>query len=366
MTFRRGVAHLEESVRGGDALREAYHLPDEEKERLCRSLLAEFGVTQVRPSGDGELIHGCVLPFSDHKDQDLHPTASLNYKKLTYNCLGTCGAGGSLIWFVAICRDTSGEEARRWLADQTGFGSEEQSLSSLLEYFDSVYDRDRKIDQPMPKMNAKVLDPWLVLHPYMTEVRGISEETLMKFRVGYGVIRLRIRGKKYVQSHRIVIPHFWKDDLVGWQTRRLIKDGTPKYKNSPDFPKDRTLYNFDPKQERVVLVESPMNVLSKDHLGHLEATFGARVTDRQMRLISIHHRVVLFMDNDEAGWKATQRLGDFLSSYSIVEVANNPWAADPADMDDETYRGCVEEVIPYALWRPPMELKVWEKEMEIA
>lgn len=353
--FRRGTAGLEKDYRGGSELSSARLLPDDQKEMLARSLLAEFGVTHVRPGGDGELIHGCVLPFSNHTDQDRNPTASLNYKKMVYNCLGSCQAGGSLIWFIGVMRDTSGAEARKWLSDQTSFGDEE-SLSNLLTFFDEVYSRESKVETPMPYLDPKVLDPWLVIHPYMTEVRGVPEETLMKFRVGYGV--LKVGGQ---ESHRIVIPHFWKGKMVGWQSRRLVNDGTPKYQSTPDFPKDRTLYNFDQRATSAVIVESPFSVLSKDHLEpHIEATFGASVTDRQLRQISIHRKVILFMDNDEAGWRATTRMGDYLLRYSQVLVAANPWSADPGDMDDETYLALIEDAIPYELWRPPEQVKEWD------
>lgn len=289
---------------------------------------------------------------------------------LTGNCFG-CGAGGGLLWFLGMCRDEDGEAARKWLEGQTGSGPDEQSLSSLMEYFDAIYEQRRTTVPVIPRMDAKVLDPWLALHPYMTDPkpdgRGISEETLMRFMVGYGEIRTRVTdldlppgADEYIASHRIVIPHFWKGTLVGWQTRRLMNDGTPKYVSSPDFPKETTIYNYEPKRRVVVGVESPMSVLSKAHLTdsgapHIEGTFGAKVTDRQVRLMSMHPKVILFFDNDEAGWNATKQVADRLEGLSDVWVANNPWRADPADLDDAAYLSCIEDPIPYALWRPPAE-----------
>lgn len=357
----RNTSEVDWDRKGGGRF-EAASLPDAEKERLCRSLLAEFGVTEVRRGGPGELIHACVLPFGNHRDQDRNPTASLNFLKLTYNCLGKCNSGGGLLWFIGLMRDTSGEQARKWLVDQTNLGDDEQSLSSLMDYFDEVYSKDRHEETPMPRMNPSILDPWLAIHPYLTEVRGIPEETIMRFRVGYGVIKIRVGPNEFIDSHRIVIPHFWRDTLVGWQTRRLIKDGTPKYHNSPDFPKDRTIYNYDPKAESVVVVESPMSVLSKAHIRPIEATFGANVTNKQMRYLSMHPKVILFCDNDEAGWKMTEQLGEYLERYSSVFVADNPYAADPADMDEDTYLGILNDAIPYALWSKPQELVPWKKE----
>lgn len=282
---------------------------------------------------------------------------------LTGNCLGSCQSGGSLLWFVGLMRGTSDEQARRWLSEQTGL-DDEQTLSSLLEYFDEVYAGKRQEESPMPRMDPKVLEPWLVIHPYLTEIRRIPEDNIVRLKVGYGVIKIRVGPNEFIDSHRIVIPHFWKGTLVGWQTRRLTKDGTPKYHNSPDLPRDRTIYNYDAKAETAVIVESPMSVLSKCHLGpHIEATFGAKVHDKQLRYLAMHKRVTLFMDNDEAGWKATARLGEYLQDYCPVFVADNPYAADPADMDEDTYMGILNDSIPYALWEPPRELEAWESEM---
>lgn len=360
--MRRGVKHQSGSGGFDQAM-----LPDDDKQQLCRSLLAEFGADNLTLRGD-EMIHSCVLPFGQHRNGDRNPSASLNWDKLTYNCLG-CGNSGGLLWFIGTCRGTSGTEARKWLDDQTGFGADAQDLSSLLEYFDSLY-KPKDRPPPLPKMSEAVLKPWMLIHPYMTdpkpEGRGVPERAMREFKVGYGVLRTPIQGKSapdgkpiFVDSHRIIIPHFWRDNLVGWQSRRIVNDGTPKYVNTPDFPKDQSIYNYLRDAPSAVVVESVLSVLSKIHLAHMEATFSASVTDTQVRQLSMHPSVVLFFDNDDAGWKATHHVAEMLEAYSQVMVAANPYAADPADLDDETYLDCVNSAIPYALWNPPKELIPW-------
>lgn len=326
-------------------------LPDSEKERLCRQLLAEFGVTRIRVGGDGEeLIHGCVLPFGRHSNQSAEPTASLNWKKLTYRCLGSCDAGGGLLWLIGLCRGTSSKEARRWLDQETGLGAEGQSLGSLLDYFDAVYHPQATTRAPIPKMSTTVLEPWLVIHPYLTEIRGIPEENIVKHRVGWDP-----------KANRIVIPHFWRGDLVGWQTRRLVKDGTPKYKASPDLPRDETIFNYDARAAHAVVVESPMSVVAKTHLGHFEATFGNAVTPRQQKLLAVHDRVTLFYDNDEAGWSATEKLGAALQPYCDVRVAANPWNEDAGGLPDEVVAALIADAVPWSLWDRPTSIDVWKK-----
>jgi hypothetical protein len=343
---------------------EAALLPESEKERLCRSLLSEFGATRVRPGKDGELIHSCVLPFGLHKNGDSSPSASLNYKKLTYNCLG-CQNSGGLLWFIATCRGERSSQSRKWLNQQTGLGGEEQSLSSLMAYFDEVYKQRPNAVPPIPRMSERVLEPWMVIHPYLTEVRGIPEETVVAFKAGYGDVEVKLNDGTKVKSKRIVIPHYWKGDLVGWQSRRLLDDGTPRYVSSPDFPKDVTIYNHDPRNRPdVVVVESALSVLSKTHLMPIVATFGASVTDRQVRLLALHRRLFLWFDNDEAGWNATASVAERASPYTQVFAIQSPYAADAGDVDDATAFSLVEQAVPIHLWERPSDLIPWNTEEE--
>jgi DNA primase len=72
---------------------------------------------------------------------------------------------------------------------------------------------------------------------------------------------------------------------------------SPKYKSSKDFPRSRTLFNYDTVTERghrsAILVESPMSVLKAESWvddGHSEfsntlATFGANVSDEQIEIV---------------------------------------------------------------------------------
>lgn len=335
-------------------------LPDSIKEDLCRELLEEFGAKNIKSSGDGELIHSCCLPFGLHANGDKNPSASLNYKKLAYNCYG-CG-GGSLLWFIGVCRGTGSSAARHWIGQQVGGGPDEQSLSSLLEFFDSIYSASNERVAQIPFMDQRVLDPYKILHPYMTEIRGCDPEWLMAHSVGYGQFRVPARkggDVNYVDSPRIVIPHFWNGQLVGWQSRRLISDGTPKYLNTPDFPKDQTLYNFSQSRDEVIVVESALSVLRHGAKQQMTATFGAGVTKRQIKLLSRKKSVILWFDNDSAGWRATSEVGDALEPYMEVRVVDSPWSADAGDLPDSEFARLVGSAVPYALWSPPKDLSMW-------
>lgn len=351
---------------------EASVLPDETKEQLCRELLAEFGVTRVTATVKGELIHSCCLPFGSHKNGDRSPSASLNFKKLTYNCLG-CGSHGGLLWFIAACRGEDSAQARTWLEGETGLGQTVMELNTLLKILDAMYAQGQGVEAlaPIPRYDRSVLNPWLweEQHPLLTEGmpeldikgRGIPKSTLDHFKVGYAPDYFMGKDSEPQYTERLIFPHFWKGELVGWQARRVDPDDEPKYKNSPDFPKDQTIYNYENGDRRwAILVESPPSVLRHyHHEPRLQATFGAKMPDTQLRLLQRYEHVVLWFDNDDAGWKATHRAAEALTRYNTVWVVNSPYAADAADMPDDVVADLISEAIPYAIWEEPSELIPW-------
>ena len=74
-----------------------------------------------------------------------------------------------------------------------------------------------------------------------------------------------------------------------------------------------------------------MSVISKSHLyPNMCATFGASVTERQKLILANHPKIILWFDNDQAGWTATEEVGSFLSQYCDVFVVDNPYTGDPA------------------------------------
>lgn len=361
---------------GGEVFAPAL-LPDMAKEQLCRELLAEFGVISISQRGD-ELTHRCVMPWHD----DSKPSASLNYTKLTYKCL-SCNSSGGLLWLIATVRGVDSDEARAWANTKTNVTGGEFDLKAMFELFDAIEAQNRVMaPPPMPKFSPTILKPWQRVHPWLTDPwpsgRGIPYESVVAMNVGYDAeARVPVAWddngvpSEWVTSERIIIPHFWRGDLVGWQSRRLTNDGTPKYKNTGDFPRDRTIYDYDPKRRKAVWCESPSSVLRHRHHQPMEASFGSAVTEKQARLLAEHDVVVLWPDNDEAGWKAvlgtyddkgkkvSPGLVEMLEPYCSVLLVDSPWAADPADMDDDTVDALVAAAVPPPFWEQPKALTCW-------
>lgn len=339
---------------------DAVHLPYEVKEEMCRELLADLGVTKVVKSRD-ELKHACVMPWHD----DRNPSASLNVEKLVWGCW-SCGSSGGFLWLLSTALSTSVDGARQWIDTKSGLGpGDEFNLSLLLSLFDSIEQGRQHEIAKIPKFSPRAITEWTkVIHPILTtgvpeadlKGRGIPEQNLRDMQVGYAEnYPVGVEGV----SERIIIPHFWRGDLVGWQSRRVWDDGTPKYLSTVDMPKDTTLYDHDPKRRTAVVVESPMSVLRHRHHLPMVATFGASVTDSQIMALADYERVVLWMDNDKAGWTSTESVAERLQAYTMVDVVDSPWAADAGDVDEQTAAALTEGALPFALWESPRELRCW-------
>lgn len=344
---------------------DAVLLPDEAKRALCEALLDEFAARYRVNERTGEMVHGCLVSPGLHSDQDKNPTASLNYRKLTYKCLG-CGSSGGLLWFIARCRGGSTGDARKWLEGETGLGTEVMELDQLLNYLDQLY--NRRDEQPIPTYSLKLLDGWAYDHPYLPEQRGISQENLLRARVGWDP-----------ESDRITLPHIWKGELVGWQTRKLPEEywskvpekGSPKYLSSPDFPKDATVYDYRPEQGRGYPVESMLSSIRHRHKIHMPATFGATITETQLKLLAKYEWLGFWLDNDKAGWtalegrraaKATkerpaqdEKAGvlQWLAEYTEVWVVPSPWQQDAGDLPTEEVLALAAQAVPWTLWKRP-------------
>lgn len=338
------------------------YMPRDLKLDFCVDLLESVGAEKINVrEARGEIIHCCVAPWHNEKN----PSASLNFDKMTYRCLG-CPASGGILWLIGVTQGVYGPEARNWLSEQTGLGGKEFQLAPLLQFLDAIEEASTKgrTTVSMTRYSEAALEPWKGIYPGLTtgvpdlgiEGRGIPEQNLIEARVGWDM-----------DANRVIIPHFWKGDLVGWQSRRILDDGSEKYKSTPEFPRDRTLY-LQPEGKRIVVVESPMSVLRHRHHLPMGGTFGFAVTEQQVGLLRWYPEIIFWVDSDEAGWRNIEGHwdeqgihhpgpADALSAYSNVRVVASDWVGDPADLDDDTAEALVEEAVPLALWERPTVLR---------
>lgn len=310
---------------------------DEYKRRLdARAVLEHYGAENLSeiPGRDGstEIVHSCLLDRVEphHRNGDQNPSAACNVDLKLYCCYSYWS--GDLFHFIAKM------ERKDHLADilpvigQFLDGATSTS-EDILKELDSLLFHVESLSLDIPVYSPKVLEPWAYSHPYLREVRGISLQASSKLQIGYDP-----------DANRIVFPHFWKGDLVGWQ-KRAIPEGYdypptspnyPKYKNSTGFPKSTTLYNFDnvDVKEPVIVVESPMSVAKAVEFGfdNVVATFGAKVSKIQIDILRrFYGKIIVWFDDDPAGQAGERKILKGLQGFHDLFVVEPDAGKDLGD-----------------------------------
>lgn len=163
-------------------------------------------------------------------------------------------------------------------------------------------------------------------HPYLTEQRGLTQETIVDFGIGY--------CNKGMMEGRIAIPiHNVKGDVVAYAGRYVGEPGedTPKYKLPPGFRKSQELFNIDraikqPAEMSLIIVEGFFDVMKLHQHGcyKVVALMGSTMSSAQEELIRQHtnsqSHVIVMLDENEAGKAGREDIACRLSKFCFVRV----------------------------------------------
>ena len=163
-------------------------------------------------------------------------------------------------------------------------------------------------------------------HPYLTEQRGLTHETIIDFGIGYCA--------KGMMADRIAIPiHNAKGEVVAYAGRFVGEppEGTPKYKLPPGFRKSQELFNIDraakqPADEPLVIVEGFFDAMKLHQHGchKVVALMGSTLSSAQEELIRKHtnsqSHVIVMLDENEAGKAGCEDIACRLSKFCFVRV----------------------------------------------
>lgn len=264
----------------------------------------------------------------------------------TWRCFGQCNEGGDMFKYVMKREGFDFSQALKYLAERAGVKLEpltperaqetevNEKLSRVLE--DAVIFFRSQMGLSAPGEKA---------HQYLLK-RGLTEATIERFGMGYapegwdlltqhflskgvseemlieaGLVSERDSGGVYDRfRNRITIPiRNANGQMVGFGARILNPQDMPKFINSPQttlFDKGHLLYGLDAarkairSQDQAVVVEGYLDVICL-HQGGFANTIspmGTALTEDQMRLLKKYtRRIVLALDADAAGHKATMR-----------------------------------------------------------
>jgi len=191
---------------------------------------------------------------------------------------------------------------------------------------------------------------------YLTKTRGYLEDDIEKMELGFipSQVALREHLKKDFteeeisslglnnligNTHKLVIPFREKGRLLSFSFRLIEADSSlPKYMNMTGFPKNNHLFNFPEGtiEKDLILVEGELDALiaTLKNIPSVAALKGStKLSSDQLELIKKANpkRVILCLDGDEAGKKATQDITDQILANGIsTAILNLP---DTYDLD---------------------------------
>ncbi len=292
----------------------------------------------VRLTRRGSSYFG-LCPFHNEKT----PSFSVTPSKQMYYCFG-CGAGGNVYNFVMEYENYSFGEALSYLAERAGVELPRIEYSkearAKAEKRATLLEINKKAAQyfyyQLRRDNGKIA------HEYLTG-RGLSEETIQKFGLGYsdkysddlykylksrnysdellresGLFNVDERQGMYDKFwNRVIFPIMDVNNRVIGFGGRVMGDGKPKYLNSPEtqiFDKSRNLYGLNiartTRKNYLILCEGYMDVISMHQAGFTNAvaSLGTALTSGHASLVKRYTKEVLLLyDSDEAGVKAALR-----------------------------------------------------------
>ena len=303
-----------------------------------------------------------LCPF--HKEKS--PSFSVHATRQFFHCFG-CGVSGDIYTFVQKIENITFPEAVRRVAEKMDIPVPRQTYSGPGEALEA---KQRGVLLDMHEKTCAFFEEQLRrpegarAREYLAD-RGLSEETLRRFRIGYApdsgfLLRDRLRGMAdeeflklsglmswkldETQSHnqtqttasspaspsplyskfrnRVMFPICNEQGKVIAFTGRTLdtneKSG-PKYLNSPETPvysKGRVLFNLDKAKDAIrhlgyaILVEGNVDCISVFTAGfqNVIASSGTAFSEAQVRLLSrFTKQVVVNFDPDTAGAAATER-----------------------------------------------------------
>jgi len=251
------------------------------------------------PIDGGEYQITC--PLHDER----RPSCSINVDTGKWICFAGCGAGDIQLLVQLMKKSTKGEA--RTFIEQHGI----YRIPKASELFKHERIED---DKPLPEIEFPFEKGRI---PKWIYKRGISKESLIRWEAGVD------------DKAGLALPVRDADKrMVGWVLRQRVAE--PKYLYYPGMKKSKVLFGHHllPKRvETLYVVEGPLDAISLDQYGYsVVSLLGAMASAAQVKLLRNikADKIVLVLDNDEAGQKGTKKGLTQLRDYGIVKYVKLP------------------------------------------
>jgi DNA primase len=283
------------------------------KRGVSLALMFERYHVKLRRSGRDQYRGRCPLHRGEGAEA-FHANLSRNI----FHCF-SCGAGGSVLDFVAAIEGCTLREAALRLQHETFVPGQ----VAAGEGRPLVTKR-----KGAPAALGFALRGVDSTHAYLA-ARGIDPGTGSEFGAG-------LYSGPGIFSGRLVIPiHNQHGELVAY-SGRAVDDSEPRYRFPPGFAKSEILFNFHRAaaagKPAVVVVEGFFDCFKLHQAGirSVVALMGSALYEPQQRLlVDRFQHVILMLDGDAAGQRATAEIGARLRPHCSVRAVHLPSDMQP-------------------------------------
>ncbi len=286
----------------------------------------------------------CVCPFHE----DTNPSMSVSREKQIYTCF-SCHATGNVFTFLQNYEHMEFRDVLKMLADKVGIelkGYNYQKQADPYEEWYQIYALANKYYQNnLQTVMGKDARAYL-------KQRGLDESVIKEFEIGLSLDQKKsltelLTKKGYAPSllntlglstgdfdiyhNRIMFPLYdLKGQCVGFSGRIYEKTDENKYlntKETPIFKKGTVLYHYHIAKEearmkkQVIIMEGFMDVIRASTIGYRNtiALMGTALTKEHIASIKrLSHEVLLCLDGDAPGKKATLACGEMLEEAGLL------------------------------------------------
>jgi len=265
-------------------------------EGSVEGVLLTLGV-ETTQRGD-ELLGLCPMHLERTGREDNNPSWSMNAETGVHHCF-SCGYKGTLLTLVGEIKEFTTQwgrvdfdAAKDWLR-----GNIEVNFEYLARQLEDARNSYIPIPAPVGMSEARLAIFDGAVPDWALSARDLTQD---------GCTLYGVKWKQSNNSWITPIRDPQSKKLMGWQE----KSQTERFfRNRPTgVAKSKTLFGLDTfKGGTMIVVESPLDAVKLASLGVFGgvSTFGASISDDQIQLMKAADKLIIAMDNDLAGRKAS-------------------------------------------------------------
>ena len=272
--------------------------------------------TAFRKRAD-QLVGPCPVHGGDNPNAFV-----ISLSKNIWHCFTKCNAGGDVVELVQRLDNKTYRQTAAYLASLANT----PKASSLVHQTHMA-----KAFRPFTKsLTLNPSTPWLTK-------KAITSLTAKRFEAGAYDAPGFLNGCIGVRLHDL------QGNPIGYAGRRLHPKQVQlygKWKLPPALPKNQLLYNFHRVRanthKALVIVEGPWAVMRLAQLNIAAvALLGINLFPTQRDLLQSQQHLILMLDGDCAGRRATTRIQNALEPNTKVHSITLPLDHDPDDLTDD-------------------------------